>query len=372
MADFKAFKGILFDLDETLLDSLNVYWEAFNRGTSDFGLKPVEKSAIARFLDEGLRLDQMLLTLSPQIFTVEANRLAIQENIRLWYRETGTSKVKLKPGARRLLQLLKRRDCRIGIVTGRMGRGENKWTELRRLGIADFITSMVTAAEAAPKPAPDGLLKCADELGLAVGDCLFVGDSRIDISAGKNARMKTAAISGGAAPEDELHALQPDYFFDNLDSLRLFISGPAAGNKKEKSAAVSFQGVAVQGLGESSCFTCLGWVKEQLISKLGIDPFPGTFNLEVRDPSALRAFGRLKKWKGIEIVPGQPGYCPAKAFPVRLNGVVDGALIIPLVPGYPPDKVEIIAAVNLRQTLSVKDGDLVEIEALSSSSVLTI
>ncbi len=353
MADFKDFKGILFDLDETLLDSLNVYWEAFNRGISDFGLKPVEKSAIARFLDEGLRLDQMLLTLSPQIFTVEANRLAIQENIRLWYRETGTSKVKLKPGARRLLQLLKRQGCRLGIVTGRMGRGENKWTELKRLGIADFISSMVTAAEAAPKPAPDGLLKCAAELGLAVGDCLFIGDSRIDIAAGKNARMKTAAISGGAAPEDELHALQPDYFFDNLNSLRLFLSVPQS---------VRFQGVAVQGLGESGCFTCLGWVKEQFVSKLGINPFPGTFNLEIQDVSALKTFSRLRKWKGVEIVPGQPGFCPAKAFSVRLNGVVDGALIIPLVPGYPPNKVEIIAAVNLRQTLSVKDGDMVDVE----------
>ena len=43
MADINAFKGIIFDLDETLLNTLEVYWAAFNRGIGDFGLKPLEK-----------------------------------------------------------------------------------------------------------------------------------------------------------------------------------------------------------------------------------------------------------------------------------------------------------------------------------------
>ena len=362
MADINACKGIIFDLDETLLNTLEVYWVAFNRGIGDFGLKPLEKQEIARFLDSGMRLGDMLTTVSPELFAEQEKRVACQESIRKWYLEIGTLKVKLKPGVKRLLQLLKKGGYKIGIVTGRMTRGENKWTELKRLGIDEYIQCQFTAVEAPPKPAPDGLLKCANEMGLSPAACLFIGDSRIDIAAGKNAGMKTAAISSGVAQKENIQALKPDYIFTDLESFRLFLSGSLTGNRRKKPATLKFQGVAVQGLGESSCFSCLPWIKAQFISKFGIDPYPGTFNLKIQDPSALKNVRRLKARKGVEIVPSEPGFCPAKGFLVRLNGAVEGALIIPLVPRYPDNKVEIIAAVNIREVLSIKDGDLVNIE----------
>ena len=48
-------KGVIFDLDETIISSLETYTEAFNRGTRTFGLEPVNKERIAYFLDQGLR-----------------------------------------------------------------------------------------------------------------------------------------------------------------------------------------------------------------------------------------------------------------------------------------------------------------------------
>ncbi len=71
-------------------------------------------------------------------------------------------------------------------------------------------------------------------------------------------------------------------------------------------------GIAVEGMEESGHFTCLLWVKEQFISRLGIDPYPGTFNLEIKDPLNLERLQKIKRWKGIEIVPAEPGFCPAK------------------------------------------------------------
>jgi CTP-dependent riboflavin kinase len=70
----------------------------------------------------------------------------------------------------------------------------------------------------------------------------------------------------------------------------------------------------------------------------------------------------LKAQKGVEIVPTEEGFCSAKGFLTRLNGTLEAALIIPLVPQYPENKVEIIASMNIREALSIKDGDLVSIE----------
>ena len=128
-------------------------------------------------------------------------------------------KVLLKPEVKRTLQSLKERKFKIGIVTGRMTKGEQKWHELRRLNIHQFIDAMVTGAEAAPKPAPDGLIKCIKELGLSAGDCVFIGDSRVDVIAGKKAGVRTIAIHTGVADKKLLAEQRPDCILADLSLL---------------------------------------------------------------------------------------------------------------------------------------------------------
>ena len=61
-------KGVIFDLDETIINSLGTYAEAFNKGTKIFGLEPVTEERIAHCLDKGLRLGSILLDLFPSVF----------------------------------------------------------------------------------------------------------------------------------------------------------------------------------------------------------------------------------------------------------------------------------------------------------------
>lgn len=215
----RKIKGVIFDLDETIISSLETFTEAFNRGTRTFGLEPVTEEKIAHFLDEGYRLSKMLLELFPSVFQDDRNRQACEDEIRKAYTELEAQKVLLKPEVRRTLQSLKERGLKIGIVTGRMTKGERKWRELRRLNIHHFIDAMVTAAEAPAKPAPDGLIKCIKELGLSAEDCVFVGDSRVDVMAGKKAGVRTIAIHTGVANKEFLAELAPDCVLADLSLL---------------------------------------------------------------------------------------------------------------------------------------------------------
>jgi HAD superfamily hydrolase (TIGR01509 family) len=217
-------KGVIFDLDETIINSLGTYTEAFNRGTSIFGLEPVTEERMARCLDEGLRLGKILLELSPSVFEEDNNRQTCEDEIHKAYHELAGQKVLLKPGVKRILQSLKKRGVKIGIVTGRMTREERKWLELRRLKIYHFVDVMVTGAEAPPKPAPDGLIKCIKELGLSPKECVFVGDSRVDVIAGKKAGVKTVAVHGGVASKELLVEEEPDYVLADLNSLFSYLS----------------------------------------------------------------------------------------------------------------------------------------------------
>lgn len=120
-------------------------------------------------------------------------------------------------------------------------------------------------------------------------------------------------------------------------------------------------GVVCGGQGQGRAFTQLDWVRRQFRDKLGFDPYPGTLNLRVHNPIAL-AVGRARP--GVQIEPYGDGYCAAQTFRVCIRNSVAAAWIVPEVPGYPDDVMELMAPVSLRETLRVKDGDLVEIQIL--------
>ncbi len=134
--------------------------------------------------------------------------------------------------------------------------------------------------------------------------------------------------------------------------------------KPSPSDSIAIKGRITEGLKESSFFTHLPWVREQFITKLGIDPYPGTLNLDIVDAEDVEKLREIKQRRGIEIVPAEPGFCLAKCFHILVCGKINGAIIIPQVPDYPESKLEIISSVSVKDVLSLKAGDLVLVEIL--------
>jgi riboflavin kinase, archaea type len=139
--------------------------------------------------------------------------------------------------------------------------------------------------------------------------------------------------------------------------------GDPMGEPMEK-ARIKIRGKIVEGLGVGRDFTCIQWVKAQFISKLGINPYPGALNLEIVDPGDLEAFQALKATCGIEITPGDRGFCSGKCYPILINRRLRGAIVLPVVEDYPRNKMELITSENAKQALSVEAGDILEVEIL--------
>ena len=113
------------------------------------------------------------------------------------------------------------------------------------------------------------------------------------------------------------------------------------------------------GLGQGRAFAQLEWVCRQFRDKLGFSPYPGTLNIKVENPNALKVRYALR---GVEIEPEAEGYCSATCFRVKLAGGIDAMWIIPQVPDYPEDVVELMAPFSLRDALGLKTGDTVKLE----------
>jgi CTP-dependent riboflavin kinase len=126
--------------------------------------------------------------------------------------------------------------------------------------------------------------------------------------------------------------------------------------------SIVIRGKITEGLKASGFFTHIPWVREQFINKLGIDPYPGTFNLDIIDAQDLEKLKEIKKRKGIEITPEESGFCSAQCFHVLVCGKVKGALVIPQVPDYPESKMEIISSDKIREVLSLNIGESVSVE----------
>ena len=124
------------------------------------------------------------------------------------------------------------------------------------------------------------------------------------------------------------------------------------------------KGKIFSGLGNGTFFTQLDWVEQQCLDKLGFTPFPGTLNLKIEED--LEVVEKLRELEGIALVPPTAEFCQAKCLPITV-GVIRAAIVIPEAEYYtneihPQDVLEIVAPVNIKETLSVQDGDELTLE----------
>jgi riboflavin kinase, archaea type len=117
-----------------------------------------------------------------------------------------------------------------------------------------------------------------------------------------------------------------------------------------------FEGKVFSGKGEGKKYVALPWVKRQIKQKLGYNPYLGTLNICLSTKSIPQK-SILDTVSGAEINPAK-GYCPGKLIKAQIS-TVPCAIVVPQIPSYPKDVLEIVAPVNLREKLKLKDGDCV-------------
>ena len=125
-------------------------------------------------------------------------------------------------------------------------------------------------------------------------------------------------------------------------------------------------GKVASGLGKGALFTELDWAKKQFISELGIDTYPGTLNLKLDDNGAKALWRELRTGPSCTIYAEKSEDCNASCYPVYIQNRYPGAIIVPLIEGYPANQIEIITAVPLRESLSLQDGNALELEFVHS------
>jgi HAD superfamily hydrolase (TIGR01509 family) len=212
---------ILFDLDDTLLDSYGARVQA---------LRDVFKQAQISGVDP----DSFLSALQGATFNDALGKLAeerhIEDDLFNFYRRAywfNKGRIRLYPGIREMLEALKSRKYKLGIVTnkGRNFEFEGRYIgctgELKEVGVYDYFSVIIGFEDVKEgKPHPEGVKVALSKLGSQPQDTLFVGDSAADIQAAFNAECLSCHAIWGITSDNRLpQNLKPHYTVKAPDAI---------------------------------------------------------------------------------------------------------------------------------------------------------
>lgn len=184
---------IIFDLDGTLVDTVEAFYVLAKRTGDEFGINMIQ-SHVYNSLNHGMSYwDSVLPQSTPnrQATIDQLNNRAVQ----LWP-EVIAEHARIFPDIFNSLITLKETGITLGIVTGS---GEASLELLYSAGVRELFDAVISGADVANrKPHPEGLVKCLDVLGADAADSVYVGDTIIDMQASRAAGMTAIAVLSGA------------------------------------------------------------------------------------------------------------------------------------------------------------------------------
>ena len=194
--------GILFDLDGTLLDTLEDLTDSVNHTMEAFGCPTRTIEEIRRFVGDGAR-NLIARALpgkadDPDVDTVLAA-------YRAWYAEHSQIKTRPFDGILEALEELKR-DYPIAVVSNK---SDSDVKALCRKYFGEEVFALGEIADCPRKPAPDMIYKGMAAIGAT--KCVYVGDSEVDVITAKNAGMPCLSVLWGFRDEELLRENGAEY-----------------------------------------------------------------------------------------------------------------------------------------------------------------
>ncbi|MFB9991036.1 HAD family hydrolase [Deinococcus oregonensis] len=209
------YKGVIFDIDGTLVDSNDAHARAWVKAFADESLTvPFDK---VRLLI-GMGSDQMV----PRLTEVQKNTPTFKRLSESWKQHFQAEELpylKAQPGVRALIERLQTRGFRLIVGTSA---DEALVSDLLKIaGVDDLLTEYTTASDVeSSKPEPDIVQAAVTKLGLAPAEVLMVGDTPFDIASARKAGVDTLALRCGG--DDHLEGAvavysTPQDWLDQID-----------------------------------------------------------------------------------------------------------------------------------------------------------
>lgn len=214
-------KICIFDLDGTLTNTIESLVYSVQATLDEMGLTRITKEQTQHFVGNGARvlMEQAIRAAGDK----EGSR--ISEAMEIYGRifdENCTYHVTPYDGIEALLKELKERDIHIAVLSNKPDRQTKKVVaEIFGEDVFDYVSGQQEHIRR--KPEPDGVLHILKTLELSKEECLYVGDSEVDIKTGNNAKVRTVGVTWGFRTKDELKAAGAEEMIDHPSELLQYL-----------------------------------------------------------------------------------------------------------------------------------------------------
>ncbi len=212
------YNTVIFDLDGTLLNTLDDLRDSLNDVLTSKGYTPKSLEEVRRFVGNGVK--NLIRRSIPEECNDEVV-VDVMEEFKENYRHNMQNKTRPYNGIMELLLDLSRYNYKIAIVSNKYDAAVK---ELARTYFGNLIQVAIgETAEIKRKPAPDSIYTAVQELGSELSSTILVGDSETDVRTAKNAGIPCIGVTWGFRCREVLRSEGADYLIDTPKELLTII-----------------------------------------------------------------------------------------------------------------------------------------------------
>ena len=215
--------GLIFDLDGTLVDSLNGIAASLNRALAGLGLPTHPPSVVRGFIGNGARiLAERAAPMDSGLSLIESLEQTFKED----YEVTWPGGTAPYDGVLELLMTLQDRGYPLAVLSNK----PHPFTVTiisRVFPEIHFTTVLGQRAGISHKPDPAGAFEIARSFGLVPEDCTVIGDAIPDLETARNAGMKSVAVTWGFDDRERLIGANPGQIVETPAELLALFPGNA-------------------------------------------------------------------------------------------------------------------------------------------------
>ena len=208
------YKAIIWDMDGTLLNTLDDLTDCLNHTLAQFDMPPRDISETRLFVGNGLG---RMIRLSIPENTDEATYEKVLELFKDYYKDHCRIKTRPYPGITDILVCLKAEGFKMAIVSNKV---DFALKALAKECFGDSIDVAIGEQEGMRrKPEPDMVEAALKALGVSKKDAVYIGDSNVDLMTARNSGLDCISVLWGFRTKEELTECGADTFVSNTEEL---------------------------------------------------------------------------------------------------------------------------------------------------------
>lgn len=216
-----AYKAVFFDLDGTILDTIDQLAVALNAARVASGFPEHDLDDVRSHVGNGVR---RLVEWSVGEYGEETIEKVMNE-YRSFYNAHCIENTEPYPGIKELMTDLKAEGVKVFVVTNKSDGPAKKLCEHNFPGLIDEVRGHVDGIP--HKPDPTLVNEILKKFGLLPEDCCYIGDSDVDLRTGLNSGMTPINVTWGYKSKNFLIESGSKIMADNIDELRYILEGNA-------------------------------------------------------------------------------------------------------------------------------------------------